>query len=210
MSNELSRINSIHLPELAEAPAASAALDLAKVSGPQPSTLLVQQVTSLLAQTESRYPHQELDPVTSRMYMAEWLEMAVRYGKNPLAESLMQLFRDPERPNFFPSPDEIRAVLHARKVAEVSRTRAENAMKELENAKATWERERAEDIANGIERKAPVRSPRRVFPRVPARQRRSEAEIAAFVESTTTPEERAAVRERMNALLARDEVRPCA
>lgn len=206
MSHELSRISSNLLPELSEAPAANGACDLAKVSGPQPSTLLVQKVTALMAQTESRYPHQELDPVTARLYMAEWLEMAWRYGDESLAESLKAIFRDRERQNFFPAPDEIETRIREKIRSATERQKTLDELTALDKAKTIWMLERAEDLANGIERKVPA-TPAGPVPGA----RHTREEIAAYVAQHTTPEQVAEVRERMNALFAtREEETQCA
>lgn len=178
----------------------SAELDLARVSGPPPNISQVQAVTALMGQVEARYPHQELDPLTTRMYMAEWLEMAAVYGESRLAESLRVILRERERPNFFPTPNEIRDVCRAAARAERDRRETARLLAEHDAAKAQWERERAEDLANGIVREPPpVRSPRRVLRG--AEPRHSDEQIAAFIAQHVTPEEAAAMRERMSTLM---------
>jgi len=125
--------------------------------------------------------------------------MAARYGLREFREGLLLVLQDRERPRFFPDPleieDRIRAILRAKS----DRQRALTAMRNINEAKTIWMLERAEDLANGIER-APLPELAHVRARS-AEKRHTAEEIAAYVAKHTTPEERESLRQRMNALI---------
>ena len=187
------------LPELSEAHPLSEELTLARTSGLRLSDDSVAALAMLMAETQARYPNQELPEGTPDMYLAEWERMAARYGLREFREGLLLVLQDRERPRFFPDPleieDRIRAILRAKS----DRQRALTAMRNINEAKTIWMLERAEDLANGIER-APLPELAHVRARS-AEKRHTAEEIAAYVAKHTTPEERESLRQRMNALI---------
>ena len=136
----------------------SAELDLTKRSSEPVPTSVALDVAVLMKQVRDAYPHQELDPGTARIYTAAWAALVMKHGAPLLAESLRQILDDEQRPNFFPALDEVRRTVTRIRgrcfAAEQDKLRRE---KEAE-AKATWKRERDEDIANGIQRGADPRA----------------------------------------------------
>ncbi len=195
-------LRSIDRTEIAPAPMPNAELDLARGSGPPPDPSVVSAVAVLMGQVEARYPHQELDPVTTRMYMSEWIEMAARYGVNRLAASLRAVFRDRARPNFFPGPDEIEAHCLGAARADRERRDAAKAIEQQAAWKAAWELERAEDVANGIACGGEPKAELDARLRTPPPPRHSEAEIAAYQAAHVDPGRLAEIRETMARLRA--------
>lgn len=132
----------------------SAELDLTRRSSEPVPTSVALDVAVLMKQVRDAFPHQELDPGTARMYTAGWAALVMQHGAPLLAESLREILDDFRRPNFFPALDEVRRTLtnirSRRFAAEQNRLRRQ---KDAE-AKEIWARERAEDIANGIQRGA--------------------------------------------------------
>lgn len=206
----LSRIGRNLLPELSQQPL-SEELSLARTSLPLVSDDCVTALSQLMAETQARYPNQVLPEGTPDMYLADWERMVRLYGRRNgkfdertgltcFRDALLRTLQDRERPRFFPDPLEIEDRLRAAARARREDDEAQAAIAKLDEARAQWERDRAADIANGIERAplhaAPVRSPRKVLP-----ARHSEQEIAAFVAQNVKPEELEAVRERMRMVL---------
>ena len=114
------------------------------------SASMAESLQVLWLETIHRYPNQEMQPLTADLYLTEWTEMMQRFGENLFAASLLKVIRRPGRTPFLPTPDEIREELEsaAREAANERSTRRHLA--QLDEAKALYERERAEDIANGL------------------------------------------------------------
>ena len=74
----------------------------------------------------------------------------LQFGLTAFRDALLRVIRDPERPSFFPDPNEIRRSLEA--AARTARDRAltEREMRRQAEWKAQWERERAEDAAEEL------------------------------------------------------------
>lgn len=149
----------------------------------------------LMKQTKDRYLKQQIPEGTAEMYLAEWEEMAMRFGLDPFRDALSTVIRDRARPPFFPEPHEIEAQC----MAAVRERLGRRALADHEAMKAQWERERAEDLANGIARGVSLQAERDELLRAPVPVRHTEAEIAAYKAVHVPPEEVERCRERMRA-----------
>jgi hypothetical protein len=107
----------------------------------------------MMAETQARYPSQELPEGTPDMYLAQWERIAGKFGMVAFHAALLQTIEDRDRPRFFPDPLEIEDRIRAARREYDRQTSAQRAIREHDAAKLQWFRERAEDIAAGIERK---------------------------------------------------------
>jgi hypothetical protein len=105
-------------------------------------------LATLMDETQARYPNQMLLPGTPEMYLAEWEEMAQRYGLEGFRAGLLKAIREPER-HFFPAPEDIRAHCACARRQEREREETLRVLKQEAEWKARCERERAEDAAAG-------------------------------------------------------------
>lgn len=100
----------------------------------------------LMKQTRDRYATQVITEGTAEMYLAEWAESAQKYGMEAFRVGLLKVIRDS---TFFPAPELIEAECRSVRHAENERANTVRILREDAERKAIWERERAEDLANG-------------------------------------------------------------
>lgn len=151
----------------------------------------------LMAQTSARYPKQEMLPLTTDMYLAEWEQMVLRYGLDPFRDALSRAIHNRARAPFFPEPHEIEEEIRA----ELSARRNRAVITSIDEARQRWEREngRRAVTAADLERAGRERCAGPVQ-RSPPPARHTDEEIAARMADLVTPEQREAVRERMASL----------
>lgn len=106
--------------------------------------LMSQVLFSLMAQTQARYPNQPLPPGTPEMYLTEWKELALQFGLPAFRDALSRVIRSSR---LFPDPLEIRELLRAKKRADSERAESQKILRQFDEWKAQWLRERAEDAA---------------------------------------------------------------
>ena len=110
-------------------------------TGPQ---RMCRVLSRLMTQVQARYPNQTLPPGTPEMYLAEWKELALQFGLSAFQEALAKAIRSS---HLFPDPLEIRELLHAKKRADSERAESQKILRQFDEWKAQWLRERAEDAA---------------------------------------------------------------
>ena len=142
-------LSTIAALEIVPAPPRNEELTLAVASGMQLPVAQVETLGMFMAQTQARYPKQELPEGTPDMYLAEWEEMAVKYGLMAFRDALSRVLRNRDRPQFFPEPHEIEAYCEASFRDQSNRLRGEKAVREFDELKAQSDRERAEDERSG-------------------------------------------------------------
>ena len=96
----------------------------------------------LMDQTQARYPNQTLPPDTPVMYGVLWAEMVAKFGLPAFTDALSKVIRSSK---FFPDPMDIEAQCAATKREQYEASNAARYIREHDNAKAQWVRERAED-----------------------------------------------------------------
>jgi hypothetical protein len=133
-------ISKIKLPELAQP--SSEAVSLAPTSPPQVSASSASSLMVMMAQAQARYPNQTLPPETPEMYLIEWAEIVVKYGLVPFRDALSTAMRESD---FFPSPNVIREWCESIAASRRNESSAERYIREQDEWKAQWEREREED-----------------------------------------------------------------
>jgi len=99
------------------------------------------EFSELMDQLQGRYPNQELGPVTVEMYLAEWEQIALRYGLAMLRRALSKLSAESR---FFPDPVDIRETCAVIRRADCQREEAGRHGREVLKWKEEWERERRE------------------------------------------------------------------
>ncbi len=139
------KLSSINLSESAQPSNGNATLTKRSSVSQQDVTGL----TFLFAQTKDRYIQQELPEGTQEMYLAEWEEMVLGHRLDAFRLALSTAIRGSR---FFPPPDAIRTELEADAEDRRMRDSARRCMRQQDAWRRQWERERAEDIANGIPR----------------------------------------------------------
>jgi hypothetical protein len=140
MEREVEALSKIKLPELALQSSDSVTLT-------KPSPISQQNglaVLKLMKETKDNYINQELPETTQKMYLAQWTRMVQRYGLEEFRGALLTVIQVSK---FFPPPEDIREVCASRAYGQGMRRSAQKAIRELDEAKALWERQRAEDRA---------------------------------------------------------------
>jgi hypothetical protein len=133
-------IRKIKLDELAPRP--SEGVSLATRSGPPLPAGMGLMLSKLMAEAQAFMPNQTLPEGTPDMYLTAWEEIALRVGLKTFREGLWKALREAD---FFPSQKAIEERCMEIRRAEGDRHRAQEMIRQHDEAKAQWERERAED-----------------------------------------------------------------
>lgn len=102
---------------------------------------MAEELVLMMAQVKARYPNQTMLDLTADMYLAEWEEMALKYGLETLRGALLTVLRESQ---FFPDPATIREACAARSYHDSMRESGRRAVREHDERVAAWTRERAE------------------------------------------------------------------
>jgi hypothetical protein len=123
-------ISRINLPELALQ--SSDSVSLTTRSGPQLPAEQVETLGRLMAQTQARYPNQQLSEGTPDMYLAEWEEMTLTHGLETFRSALLRVMR---ASRFFPDPMDIREACKSIREEQRSRRQIDKLNAEAEHRK---------------------------------------------------------------------------
>lgn len=116
--------------------------------------------------------------------------MAMRFGLTMFRDGLSKAIRESE---FFPDPTVVRAECVALSTAKAHEEGARSAIKIVDDARALWVRERAEEGKS-----SPVAAVQKADPATAPAQRHTDQEIAAWKAKHVDPQDVARIRERMN------------
>ena len=137
-------LRKIKLAELEPPQPSSGSVSLTTPSGPPLPDGMGWALSTLMAQVQARYPNQTLPPGTPDMYLVEWEELALQFGLQAFRDALSKAIRSWR---FFPDPLEIRDLLLAKKHADSAHAETQKFLRQQEDWKAQWLRERLEDAA---------------------------------------------------------------
>lgn len=123
----------------------SAELSLARISGPRLSDDCVLLLGRMMAEMQADKPNQALAAGTADMWLAQWEEMAVKYGMETFRDGLSKALRENR---FFPSPQDIGD--HCKAIRREKREREDTlkALREQEEWKVQCKREAQEAKSN--------------------------------------------------------------
>ena len=138
-------ISRIKLDELAPQSSGEASLLIRR--GPRLDAATEAVIQRLWMETVAAYPNQVLPPATPDMWLVKWEEMILRFGVSLFRDALSKAVDG----KFFPTPDSIKEWCESLAETRRSETDAQKYLREHEEMKAQWERERAEDKANATD-----------------------------------------------------------
>lgn len=137
-------LRKVKLEELIPTPPSSVSVSLTTPSGPPLPEGMGWALSTLMAQTQARYPNQTLPPGTPDMYLVEWEELTLKFGLQAFRDALSKAIRSSR---FFPDPQHIRELLLAKKRADSAHAESQKFLRQQDEWKAQWQRERLEDAA---------------------------------------------------------------
>ena len=137
-------LRKVKLSELEPTPPSTGSVSLTTPSGPPLPEGMGWALSTLMAQTQARYPNQTLPPGTPDMYLVEWEELALKFGLEAFRDALSKAIRSSR---FFPDPQEIRELLQAKKREAAAHAESRKLLRQMDEWKAQWQRERLEGAA---------------------------------------------------------------
>lgn len=185
----------------------SGELSLARRSGPSLPEGMGLALATLMDEVQARYPNQALLPSTVEMHLAQWEDLAMKFGMEAFRAALLRAVRESR---FFPDPLDIEAHCAAAARERRERAEAQKLSDDLERWKAQCAAEAAEERErqpteqelrlNELLRKTRQQKPRQYTVPPPVH---TEAEVRAAIDAHITPEAHEAARQNREALEAR-------